>query len=323
MSLDLAHAHSRVRANGGLDMKVQRWQSGLLVASVVVGSGCVRERHRHHVVFDSDHEAPAEPRDVYSVTGDGEVILYWSPPWSPDVAGYRIFISEDDLDYYAMAEVASARRHFVVSGSALPARVPFEFVNGNTYFLGVSAFDGAGNASSLTSGSTTFDTPRPSGRSLVLYDRLGPRGGESGYDFSRSPYGYAMDGGSLFADIYFTVSGGRAWIRSAHPEVVELQDRGFLDFDDPECGYLAESSWIPSSDVEARRGHVYLVKIFEETRPGNATEPFHVAKFRVTDVNAQSVWIDWAYQISPNNRELKPPPVGTTTAGRLHREVQG
>lgn len=281
----------------------------------------MREAHRRHVVVDADHEAPGEPLDVYSVTGDGEVVLYWSPPRSPDLAGYRVFISRDDFDYYPLAEIVPARRHFVVDGAALTPQVPFDFVNGNTYYLGVSAFDWAGNASPLTVRSTTFDTPRPSGRGLCLYDRSGARTQESGYDFSRSPYGYPMDGGSLFADIYFTVTDGRAWIRTAHPGVVELQDRGLLDFDAPEVDYLYESEWRPASSVEARRGHVVLVKIYEETRPGNVTEPFHVAKFRVADVGSQCVWLDWAYQIAPNNRELKPAPAAQ--AARVQGEVRG
>ena len=275
---------------------------GCLLA--VMTSGCTESSRR--VVGSEDVIPPAGPRDIFSVTGDGEVTLYWSAPVADDVVAYSVFISQDDHDYYRIADVGAGQHHFVIGGEMIPSNVPFDFVNGESYFLGVSALDAFGNESELTETSTTFDTPRPAGRGLRLYRVDGPRATESGYDFSRSPYGYAMSGTSLFTDVTFTMSGGVPVLRTPHPQVVEMQDIGWLDFDDPRAGWFSESGWEPQSEVPLRLGHVILVRIWEETRPGNTFEPFHVGKLAVTAIDGESVTLDWAYQIDPNNPELKP-----------------
>jgi hypothetical protein len=279
----------------------------LLWIGIVLGvflCGCTDSSRR--VIGTDDVVPPSEPRDVWSITGDGAVTLYWSAPLGEIVRGYSVFISQNDLDYYRVGDVGPDRHHFDIDGETLPPGVPFDFVNGNTYFLGVSSFDAAGNESELTESSTTFDTPRPSGRGLQLYRADGPRASESGYDFSRSPFGYAMSGSSLFTDVYFASEGGVPVLRTPYPQVVEMQDMGRLDFDDPRVGWLFEGEWIPASAVPLRPGHVILLRIWEETRPGNTLEPFNVAKLLVTDVRSDVVTLDWAYQIAPNNRELKP-----------------
>ena len=285
-------------------MRALLWLGCLLA---VITSGCSESSRR--VVGSDDVIPPGEPRDIFSVTGDGEVTLYWSAPGSNDVFAYSVFISQDDHDYYRISDVGAGQHHFVVGGESVPHTVPFDFVNGDTYFLGVSAVDAAGNESELTETSTTFDTPRPAGRGLRLYRADGSRATESGYDFSRSPYGYAMSATSLFTDVFYTVIGGVPVLRTPHPQVVEMQDIGWLDFDSPEAGWFSEVEWNPQSEVPLRIGHVILVRIWEETRPGNTFEPFHVAKLAVTDIDGDAVTLDWAYQIDPNNPELKPRPM--------------
>ncbi len=296
----------------------------LLIGMLIAGLACTGcyDGSSRRVIGTDDVIPPGEPRDVYSITGDGEVTLYWSAPRDHDLDGFTIFISQDDRDYYRIAEVGVSRRHFTIGGESLPDDVPFDFVNGSTYFLGVSAFDFAGNESPLTELSTTFDTPRPSGRDLRLYRADGARFDESGYDFSRSPFGYAMNANSLFVDIFFTVEGGLPVMKTPYPQVVQMYDMGLLELDDPEVDWFVEPGWSAASTVPLRVGQVVLVKIHEETRPGNVIEPFNVAKFRVVSLGSESVVIDWAYQISPNNRELKPGQ--TVSAGSLPKpqEVQ-
>ncbi|UCE03980.1 MAG: hypothetical protein JSW67_07335 [Candidatus Latescibacterota bacterium] len=292
---------------------------GTLLVGVTL-TGCVDHSSRR-VVGTDDVYPPGEPRDVYSVTGDGEVTLYWSPPRDGDLAGFSIFISEDDQSYYRIGDVGTSRRHFRIAGDVLAGEAPFDFVNGNTYFVGVTAFDRDGNESELTDVNTTFDTPRPSGRDLRLYRSDGAHAAESGYDFSRSPYGYSMDAQSLFVDIYFTVVNGVPLMRAPFPQVVEMEDKGLVDFDSAEVGWLFEQDWNPVDEVVLRPGHVVLVKIWEETRPGNEREPFNVAKFRVVEINNESVVIDWAYQTAPNNRELKPMQSARVARGSRSQEV--
>jgi len=278
-------------------------QMVLVATVVVVSAGCDHKRSR--IVGPYDTDAPDEPRNVYTVTGDGFVTIHWSAPSDLDVDGYGIFLSVDDQDYWFIEEVSAGYRQWVLDGSRIPRSVPLEFVNGNTYWFGVTAVDRAGNESPLTTRSTTFDTPRPEGQGLRLYDVNGPRAQESGYDFSRSPFGYPMHGADLFADIYFVRESGSAWMRTAHPGVVELQDMGEHGFQEAAVGWFDEAGWQGGTQVVLRVGHVYLVRIWEETRPGNTSEPFNVGKFQVTDLALDSVTLRWAYQIAPNNRELK------------------
>ena len=204
---------------------------GMLIAGAT-STGCYEGSSRR-VIGTDDVIPPGEPRDVYLITGDGHVTLYWSAPRDHDLDGFTVFISQDDRDYYRITEVSVSRRHFVISGEVLPADVPFDLVNGSTYFVGVSAFDFVGNESPLTELSTTFDTPRPSGRDLRLYRADGVRLDESGYDFSRSPFGYAMSANSLFVDIFFIYDGGVPIMKTPYPQVVEMHDMGLLDFDAP------------------------------------------------------------------------------------------
>ena len=276
----------------------------LISIAVLVSAGCDHKRSR--IVGPYDTTSPDEPRNVYTVTGDGFVTIYWSAPADLDVDGYGIFLSVDDHDYWFVAEVSSSHRHWLLDGSRIPRSVPLEFVNGNTYWFGVTAVDRAGNESPLTTGSIASDTPRPEGQDLRLYDVNGPRAQESGYDFSRSPFGYPMHGADLFADIYFIREAGAALMRTAHPGVVELQDMGQRGFQDAAVGWFDEASWHGGVQTTLRVGHVYLVRIWEETRPGNSSEPFHVGKFQVTALAADVVTLRWAYQIAPNNHELKP-----------------
>jgi hypothetical protein len=279
-------------------------QKLLIAAAVLESTGCDHERRR--IIEPYDTVAPNEPHHVYTVTGDGYVSIHWSSPGDRDVAAYGIFISVDDHEYWFIAAVSAAHRRWVVDDFSIPRSVPVEFVNGNTYWFGVTAVDRSGNESPLTTHSTTFDTPRPEGRDLRLYDVSGPRAQESGYDFSRSPYGYAMHGADLFADIYFIRDGSRALMRTAHPGVVEMQDMGLKDFTEASVGWFDEMRWAGSAQVTLHPGHVYLVRIWEESRPGNSAEPFHVGKFQVTGMSGDAVTLRWAYQIAPNNRELKP-----------------
>ena len=78
------------------------------------------------------------------------MIVYWSPPGDTDLAGFRVLISRDDRDYYPIGQLATSVRHLVVDGSVLPSSVPFPFLNGTTYYLGVQSIDFAGNTSQLT-----------------------------------------------------------------------------------------------------------------------------------------------------------------------------
>ena len=60
------------------------------------------------------------------------------------------------------------------------------------------------------------------------------------------------------------------------------------------------AGWAASGTVELIPGHCYLVRI--------GSTSVNYGKFRVTSLSAGQVVMDWAYQIDPNNRELKAQP---------------
>jgi len=253
-----------------------------------------------------DQVPPAAPYDVLTTTGDESVVLTWSASHESDLVGFTASISEDDEHYYAFAELPVWQRSVVVDADMLPPELPFGFGNGGTYYLGVSAVDAAGNRSPLTESSTTFDTPRPEGRGLVLRDFYGPRVASSGYDFSRWPYGIPTDGRSDCADIVFAVENGVPLLFAADPAAVELQDKGRLDFDDPRVGWWFGDAWSGTDVVQLVPGHVVMVRILGDALARDCRVSSHVAKVRVVHVDRDAVVLDWAYQEAPGNPELKP-----------------
>ncbi|MFH0778246.1 MAG: fibronectin type III domain-containing protein [Candidatus Eisenbacteria bacterium] len=228
-----------------------------------------------------DNTPPQAPRGVFTVTGDGEVDIYWVPNSEPDLAGYRVYWNDEPTGYYEfMAATSSA--HYKDT----------DVVNGTTYYYAVSAFDREGNESSLSS-ETIFDTPRPEGFDLVLYNYLGSSSSLSGYDFSTySRQSYAL----TTTDIYFGYANGE-YVMIAHNPVpdwprTDIQDAGYRELD--ELDYAPPAGWAENGWVWLTVGHSYYVW----------TRDNHYAKFYVKQLEPARVVIDWAYQTALDNREL-------------------
>jgi hypothetical protein len=233
---------------------------------------------------------PAAPRGLFSVTGDGIVTLVWLANTEPDVVGYRIYqascASGSGCPYERIGTVAAP------AGEQYVEYVVTGLTNGETVFFAVAAVDGEGLESEL-SWNDVFDTPRPAGTNLVLYNYLGSLY-DVGYDFSAfgrtdfpDPptdifYGYRVDStGFVYQQIFVPDYG------------TNIQDAGYalaLDAVD----FAPTDGWSPSGTVEAVVGHNYVVW----------TRDNHYAKFRVTAVGPTTVTLDWAYQIDPGNQEL-------------------
>lgn len=173
--------------------------------------------------------------------------------------------------------------------------------NGTTRYYAVTAFDHADNESPL-SAEEVWDTPRPEGYDVTLANALHPDGYlHSGFDLSaeaRVPhddtqcdfwYEYDPSGG---VHLLYAGSSG-FWPDDA----TEIQDMGWtsdlaeIDFAPPDAG------WSPTQSAEAIAAHTYVLV----TRGGN------YAKIRVTDVGANSITFDWAFQGVPWNRQLIAP----------------
>lgn len=255
-----------------------RW---LLPLALLVLSGCDDDP-----VVVRDVSAPAAPRGVATVTGDGEVFVEWLANTESDVAGYRVYMSPcatgSGCPYDRVGSTTSTS--FQVSGLA----------NGITAYFAVAAYDRAGNEGDL-SYSLLHDTPRPEGFGQAVYNYLDTAAG-SGYDFSAYR---ALDWDHPATDMFYGFDGRES--RIFVPDFqTDIQDAGYaanLDAVD----FAPSSGWSPSGSAELIVGHCYVVW----------TRDDHYAKFRVTEIHPPApgapgrVVFDWGYQTDPGNRELR------------------
>ncbi|MCP4710979.1 MAG: hypothetical protein GY869_20335, partial [Planctomycetes bacterium] len=154
--------------------------------AVILLAGCTVEET---VVRPAeDYQAPATPRGVTSITGDEYVEILWYESDEPDLAGYRVYRSLTLSGTYQL-------RAAVQTGYFFDNQVN----NGTTYFYAVSSYDYDGNESEL-SPEDVFDTPRPAGNDLVLYDPE-YQADLAGYDFSADRrVGYDSPNADIIAD---------------------------------------------------------------------------------------------------------------------------
>lgn len=255
-----------------------------------------------------DTQAPAVPTGVFTVTGDGVVYLYWNDLDEADLVGYAIYRHDGDDPEYGpydwLGDVAWDENFD--SESLLHWFDDSSVVNGRTYYYAVLAYDTSGNESAL-SYEIVFDTPRPAGAGVNLYDRFGAFPDRSGFDFSARENG-RQAWNEVDTDIYLAFVDAIPFVYSARPAIVELQDFGtvLLDWVDwaPQDGYSALGR------AELIAGHSYVVKISED--PDFSV---NYAKFQVVETRAGTVEIDWAYQTDNFNPELRAPGSAADAAG--------
>lgn len=234
-------------------------------------------------IEEPDSTAPAIPRGLVSVTGDGKVYLSWYPNTESDLGGYNVYYSFTANGTYE--KIGNTKSAYFVDA---------DVDNGTTYYYAVTAYDYNRNESELST-DIIFDTPRPEGFGVTLYD-YNSYPNDAGYNFSK----YLVQSYSrLTTDIYYEYhrDNDGYYMNIGHPET-NIQDFGYTESLD-DVDYAPEHGWSRLGWVELIPGHSYIIW----------TSDNHFAKFKVVQITPAFVKFDWAYQIDPGNRELLKPPV--------------
>ncbi len=233
-------------------------------------------------MHEVDTTPPAAPRGIVTISLDNAVEIQWLANTEPDVAGYKIWYSDRFDGRYDVLGTTD-QTHFVDYGAT----------NGRTVYYALSAYDFERNESEL-SNEVVYDTPRPEGRNVVVFEyRADPSRG--GYDFSTYSIGNYNDD---FTDFFYEYAAGRASLLVWSD--TDLQDMGYTSSLD-EISTAPVTGWSPTKSAEAIVGHTYVIWTWDD----------HYAKVRVREVSSTRVVFDWAYQTAASNTEL-----------RVHRAVR-
>jgi len=225
--------------------------------------------------YEVDTTPPKPPQGIRTVTRDNAVEIYWLPCQDDDVKGYNVWVSD-----------AYNGRYQLIGSTSETNFVDYDAVNGYTYYYAVSSFDFHGNESELSK-DVVYDTPRPEGYNVVIFDYvLVPN--SSGYNFGLySVVNYAD------ADFFFSVDeyGKRCLLVW---DDTDIQDMGYTRtlFD---ITSAPEDGWSPSGSAEVILGHTYVIWTFDN----------HYAKVRIKEIGSNYIKFDWAYQIAEGNPELR------------------
>lgn len=263
---------------------LRRWLFAM--AGAMALSGCDEDPTAPRDVYP-----PAAPRELRSVTGDGQARLSWLENTEADLAGYRVYMSP-------CAGGPSCLYDPVGMTTGTVFVVPL--ANGETRYFAVAAYDRSGNEGELNL-EYISDTPRPAGSGLALTDYVAAPA-TSGYDFSAFS---VVPWDSPNADIFLGYNGAVYRMFAAYTDT-RIQDAGFTSSLD-DVDFAPDGGWSSDGTVELIERHSYVVAIYNGLVPS-------YAKFRVVALSASPARavLDWAYQVDPGNPQLR--------AGRGKRE---
>lgn len=262
----------------------------ILALTSLMAAGC---RFRDGFFTDPyyyDDKAPAEPRNVEVINGDGVATVIWDRNFESDVKGYRIYSSSSYSGKYVFIANAYGTQYD-----------DYRVKNGNTYFYAVTAYDYNGNESEL-SVEYAYAVPRPEGFNKMLNDADAfPK--SSGYDFS----GYkTVAWNDQETDFFFEKVNGEYYLSVF--DDTDIKDMGYTN-NILDIMYAPESGWAPKKTAKVYPGHTYVFWLWDNK----------FAKVRVTKISAGRLVFDWAYQTIEGEPLLKPTKgSGTRTLARAH-----
>ena len=243
-----------------------------------------------HDPFALDQTPPNPPQGIKAVARDNSTELSWLECQEPDVAGYKVWVSDRFDGTYDL-----------LGKTSKPAFTDDGAKNGSRAYYAVSAYDFDGNESDLSK-DVAYATPRPEGYGTKVSEyRLSPN--TAGYDFSAYSVGKYNDD---LTDLYFDGTNGRfsldVW------QDTDIQDMGYTN-SLHDIAFAPSAGYSPSKSAEAIPGHTYVLWTWDN----------HYAKVRVKEVTTSRVTFDWAYQVAQAIPELKRE-VGTGGTRTIHPE---
>ena len=232
-------------------------------------------------VNDYDNTRPVAPTGVQVINGDNRVDIYWNKNREADLAGYNVYYSYSYDGKYT--RIGSTTDTYFIDDEA---------VNGNTYYYAVTAYDYNGNESDLSL-DVIYSTPRPQGSDVIGEYSVNPS--QSGFSFfSYAPVAYYDSTADFFFENYQGTYYLDVW------EFSDIQDMGPTS-DIYDIPYAPSSGWVPLilgdniKYVEAIVGHTYVIWTFDN----------YYAKVRITNITADRLVFDWAFQTVRGETQLK------------------
>ena len=241
-------------------------------------------------VFDTDRDRtpPAEPINVFSITGDNEVIIAWDENF------------ESDLDYYVVYKSSHEDGPYRPVGETYDTYYIEYVPNGLTYYFAVSAVDYRGNESDL-SRELVWDTPRPEGHNayawaLIQYDVDDyDNYNKCGIDFSdfESNMIQSFDNGSN--DIFFDMIDGQIFINVYNIEDTDISLFGPTEFLSDVDFVYEDTDWEETGYLPVIEDFSYIIWTWDN----------HFVTIRIEEAYDDLVVYSWAYQTDPGNPQLK------------------
>ncbi len=237
-------------------------------------------------------EIPEPPQNVFTVTGDGEIYIYFTEPYMDDISYYDIYRSfssnfENVTPTYVGSVAAIPNKNLALE--IVNTFTDFNTVNGQTYYYRIKAIDEADQESDFSAGEI-FDTPRPQG-TVTLFDTLTfPSLSALLFGEPSVPVSHTNTAADFFIDEF----NGSLYINAADIDT-DIQDMGFT-YDFENIGYAPDTSvgWSTLGFFELIDGHTYVFW----------TRDDHYAKVRVLSLTPTSVNFEWAFQTDVGNPEL-------------------
>lgn len=238
--------------------------------------------------------APEPPQGVISITGDGEVFIYWAGPFDRDITRYIVYrnTTGEDAPYTEIGRV-------IADDNPNLDLIYYEYVddevaNGQTYYYAVATVDHAGHVSGL-SAEDVFDTPRPEG--TVFLEDIEADTTKAGFNFATQS---VISAKSSICDIFLDSFEGTLYLNAgqfSNARETVIQDMGYTgDWDD--IGWAPTLGWSGLGYVEVIRNHTYVILTDDST----------YAKVWVRGIGFQGgVTLQWAHQEVSGNQELIAP----------------